>query len=164
MNVSDVAQKRGALVTRVDGIVKERARALYHLVTDVQLTSLDYAQTFRDAQAQAAVVKTQIEQAQGLQRKAQIEADTARITASGQANQAIEQARGLAESTHLQADATSYATQKNGEAQAAATRLLAAAVASDPALADYTRAQRWDGRLPGSVYAGAPIPFLQTGH
>ena len=165
VNVSDVAEKRGALVSRVDAVVKERARALYHLdVTDVQLTNLDYAQSFRDAQAQAAVVKTQIEQAQGLQRKAQIEADTARITASGQANQAIEQARGLAESTHLQADATSYATQKNGEAQATATRLLAAAVASDAALADYTRAQRWDGRLPSSIYAGAPIPFLQTGH
>ena len=37
-----VAEKRGALVSRVDAVVKERARALYHLdVTDVQLTKLD---------------------------------------------------------------------------------------------------------------------------
>lgn len=164
VNVGDVAQNRGNLVKRVDGIVKERAKALYHLdVTDVQLTNLDYAQTFRDAQAQAAVVKTQVEQAQGLQHKAQIEADTAKIVAAGQANQAIEQARGLAQSTKLQADATSYATQKNGEAQARATQLLAAAVAATPALVDYTRAKQWNGVLPTAIYAGAPIPFLNTG-
>ena len=164
VNVSDVASNRGVLVKRVDTIVKGRAKALYHLdVTDVQLTNLDYAQSFREAQAQASVVKTQVEQAQGLQHKAQIEADTAKIVAGGQANQAIEQARGLAESTKLQADATSYATQKNGEAQANAARLLATAVSTNPALVDYTRAQRWNGMLPSSVYAGAPIPFLQTG-
>lgn len=164
VNVGDVAQNRGNLVKRVDGIVKERAKALYHLdVTDVQLTNLDYAQTFRDAQAQAAVVKTQVEQAQGLQHKAQIEADTAKIVAAGQANQAIEQARGLAQSTRLQADATSYATQKNGEAQARATQLLAAAVAATPALVEYTRAKQWNGVLPTAIYAGAPIPFLNTG-
>lgn len=164
VNVGDVAQNRGNLVKRVDGVVKERAKALYHLdVTDVQLTNLDYAQTFRDAQAQAAVVKTQVEQAQGLQHKAQIEADTAKIVAAGQANQAIEQARGLAQSTKLQADATSYATQKNGEAQARATQLLAAAVAATPALVDYTRAKQWNGVLPAAIYAGAPIPFLNTG-
>lgn len=164
VNVGDVAQNRGNLVKRVDGVVKERAKALYHLdVTDVQLTNLDYAQTFRDAQAQAAVVKTQVEQAQGLQHKAQIEADTAKIVAAGQANQAIEQARGLAQSTKLQADATSYATQKNGEAQARATQLLAAAVAATPALVDYTRAKQWNGVLPSAIYASAPIPFLNTG-
>lgn len=164
VNVGDVAQNRGNLVKRVDGVVKERAKALYHLdVTDVQLTNLDYAQTFRDAQAQAAVVKTQVEQAQGLQHKAQIEADTAKIVAAGQANQAIEQARGLAQSTKLQADATSYATQKNGEAQARATQLLAAAVAATPALVDYTRAKQWNGVLPTAIYASAPIPFLNTG-
>ena len=72
VNVSDVAEKRGVLVNRVDGIVKEWAWALHHLdVTDVQLTSLDDAQTVRDAQAQ------------GLQRKVQIEAHTIRITTSG---------------------------------------------------------------------------------
>ncbi len=164
VNVTDVAQNRGALIKRVDTIVKQRAKDLYHLdVTDVQLTNLDYAQTFRDAQAQAAVVKSQIEQAQGLQLKARTEADTAKIVASGQANQAIEQARGVAESTKLQADATSYATQKNGEAQARATQLLAAAVSATPALVDYTRAKQWNGALPTAVYAGAPIPFLNTG-
>ena len=164
VNVNDVASNRGLLVTQVDRTVKERARTLYHLdVTDVQLTNLDYAQSFREAQAQASVVKTQVEQAQGLQHKAQIEADTAKIVAAGQANQAIEQARGLAESTKLQADATSYATTKNGEAQARAAQLLASAVSASPALVDYTRAQRWNGTLPTSVYAGAPIPFLQTG-
>ena len=45
VNISDVAEKRGALVNRVDGIVKGRERGLYHLdVTDVQLISLDDAQ------------------------------------------------------------------------------------------------------------------------
>src|SRR4051812_48390503 len=78
INVTDFANNRGKLVARVHEIVRDEAERLYHLrVTDVQLPNLDYQQSFREAQAQAAVVKTQIEQAQGLKLKADIDAQTA---------------------------------------------------------------------------------------
>ena len=47
-----------------------------------------------------------------------------------------------------------------GEAQAAAIRAQAEALKSNPTLIDLRKAERWDGKLPTAIYAGAPIPFL----
>jgi hypothetical protein len=47
-----------------------------------------------------------------------------------------------------------------GEAQAAAIRAQANALKSNPTLIDLRKAERWDGKLPAAIYAGAPIPFL----
>jgi regulator of protease activity HflC (stomatin/prohibitin superfamily) len=91
----------------------------------VQLPNLDYQPSFRDAQAQAAVVKTQIEQAQGLKLKADIDATTVAARASGEANAAIEAARGRAESVKLEAKAGAHTTLIRGQAGAAAQKLLA---------------------------------------
>jgi regulator of protease activity HflC (stomatin/prohibitin superfamily) len=99
INVTEFANNRGALVRKVYTIVGDEAERLYHIrVTDVQLPNLDYQQSFRDAQAQAAVVKTQIEQAQGLKLKADIDATTVKTKAAGEADAAIEAARGRAQS------------------------------------------------------------------
>src|SRR6185437_10261521 len=126
INVTDFANNRGALVKKVYQIVKEEAARLYHVtVTDVQLPNLDYQESFRNAQAQAAVVKTQIEQAQGLKLKADVEATTAKTKAAGEANAAIEAARGRASSMQLEAEAQANATQITGQAQAKAQELMA---------------------------------------
>lgn len=164
INVNDFADNRGALVKRVFDLVRGEAERLYRVdVTDVQLVNLDYQQSYRDAQAQAAVVKTQIEQAEGLKRKAVIDADRAKIDAAGRANQAIETARGASESVRLQAIAESEAIRLKGVAEAGAQQLLAAALTSNPALVELERVKRWSGILPVNVYAGAPIPFFTPG-
>lgn len=161
INVNDFADNRGALVKRVFDLVHGEAERLYRVdVTDVQLVNLDYQRSYRDAQAQAAVVKTQIEQAEGLKRKAVIDADRAKIDAAGRANQAIETARGASESVRLQAIAESEAIRLKGVAEAGAQQLLAAALTSNPALVELERVKRWSGILPVNVYAGAPIPFF----
>lgn len=163
INVTEFANNRGALVKKVSAIVKDEAARLYHLrVTDVQLPNLDYQESFRNAQAQAAVVKTQIEQAGGLKAKADIDATTARTQASGLANAAIEAARGRAESMKLEAESQAHATLIKGQSEAAAQQLMADALSKNASLVEYQKALRWDGKLPVNVYAGAPIPFLQA--
>ena len=163
VNVSEIANNRGDLVKTLSEVVKSEARRLYHLdVLDVQLPNLDYQPTFRQAQGAAAVVKTQIEQSEGLKRKAQVDAETAKIAAAGGANKAIEEARGRAESNLLEAKAQAEAIRVKGEAEAGAQELMAKALSSNPALVDLRRAERWNGVLPQNVYAGAPIPFLDT--
>ncbi len=163
INVSNFAANRGALIGIVKTIVTAEAKRLYHVnVTDVQLFNLDYQKSYRDAQAAAAVVKTQIEQSQGLQEKARIDAETARIAAAGEANRAIERARGEAESTRLAAIARAEATRLQGEAEARAKGLMAEALTANPSLVEYQKALAWDGKLPVNIYGSAPLPFIQS--
>lgn len=185
LNVTEFSSKRAAVTSAVTAVVKEQAARLYHIqVLDVQLPNLDYMDSFRNAQAQAAVVKTQIEQSEGLRTKMAIDAETARIQAQGQANQQIELSKGQAESQLIaskkhaeavvvEAQGQAKATVLNGGAIAESTRLqglaaaeaaskMADALARSPSLVALTQAQKWNGTLPSSVYAGAPIPFLQT--
>lgn len=161
INVSSFSNTRGKLVTDVRTIVQTEAKRLYHVdVTDVQLWNLDYQKSYRDAQAGAAVVKTQIEQAEGLRTKAAVEAETAKISAAGTANQAIEAARGAAEAVRLAAIAQAEATRLQGAAEAGAKELMAKALTSNPVLVDYQKALKWNGALPQNIYASAPIPFM----
>jgi len=161
INVTDFANNRGALVDRVRGLVRDEAERLYHIkVTDLQLPNLDYQESFRVAQAQAAVVKTQIEQAQGLKLKADIEAETAKVKAAGEANAAIEAARGRAQSMRLEAEQQANAILVKGQAQAQAQQLMADALAKNASLVEYEKAMRWNGVLPQNIYASAPVPFL----
>ena len=71
-----------------------------------------------------------------------------------------EQAKGAADARLLQAQAEAKAIGLQGEAQATAIRAQADALKSNPTLIDLRKAERWDGKLPAAIYAGAPIPFL----
>lgn len=163
INVTEFANNRGSLVNKVREIVRGEAQRLYRIrITDLQLPNLDYQESFRNAQAQAAVVKTQIEQAQGLKLKADIDAETARARAGGEANAAIEAARGRAQSMRLEAEQQAAATLIRGQAEAKAQELMADALAKNASLVEYQKALRWNGQLPQAIYAGAPIPFMQA--
>lgn len=162
-NVSEIANNRATLVKNVLEIVRTDAKRLYHIdVTDVQLFNLDYQDSYRAAQAKAATVKTQIETSAGLKTQAAIDAETAKIQASGVANQAIEAARGQAESVRLNAIAQAESIKIIGEAQANAQELMAQALTKNATLVELEKAKRWNGQLPVNVYAGAPIPFLNS--
>lgn len=165
VNINQFAGERGRIRDLMEEKVRQDALKLYRLrVTYVGITDIQYDQTYRAAQSRANVIKTQVEQARGEQQKAEIDAATRKIEASGEANKAIEHARGEAESIKLKAEADSYAVRVNGEAAAQAQEAMAAALSKNASLVDYERARRWNGQLPQNVYAGAPIPFLQAGH
>lgn len=163
VNVGDIANNRGKLVKSVFDIVKSEALRLYHInVTDVQLYNLDYMDSYRAAQAQASTVKTQIEAASGLREKAQIDADRAKIEASGVANQQIEKARGEAETIRLKAVAEAESTRIRGTAEANAQKQMADALTANPELVELTKAQRWNGALPTQMVPGGSIPFFSV--
>jgi regulator of protease activity HflC (stomatin/prohibitin superfamily) len=77
-----------------------------------------------------------------------------------------------AEATALKAkaDGEAYANLKVATAQAEALKVQNAALSQSKEVLELRRievekikAERWDGKLPQNVYAGAPIPFLQVG-
>lgn len=67
------------------------------------------------------------------------------------------------------AEAEARAMIATSEAQARSIKLQSEALAQSKEILDLKRvevemekAKRWDGKLPQNIYAGAPIPFLQT--
>ena len=68
------------------------------------------------------------------------------------------------------AEAEAKATIATAEAQAKSIQLQGEAIRSNSSLLELKRvevemakAEKWDGKLPQNIYAGAPIPFLQMG-
>jgi regulator of protease activity HflC (stomatin/prohibitin superfamily) len=60
-----------------------------------------------------------------------------------------------------QATADAKAVELEGQAKAKAMQVQADALTRNSNLVELTKAERWDGKLPEAIYAGAPIPFLQ---
>jgi regulator of protease activity HflC (stomatin/prohibitin superfamily) len=151
VNVQSVAEKRGELRDTIKATLDRDVKVLGLEITDFQLTDMQYTDAFRQAVNNAAVQKANIESVEYQRQQAQKQAETARIKAEGDANARL-----------LQAQAEAKAIALQGEAQASAIRAQADALKSNPTLIDLRKAERWDGKLPAAIYAGAPIPFLSV--
>lgn len=161
VNVTDIASRRGEVGKRVFDVLQKDASRLFGLeVTDFQINNIDYTPQFRQAVDQAAIAKTLVERAEQLKRQAEIDADSKKITAIGEANAIRERARGDADGNLLRAQAEAQAIKIKGEAEAAAIAAQATALKDNPGLIELRRAERWDGKLPSQVLGTAPIPFM----
>lgn len=74
-----------------------------------------------------------------------------------------------ASARRAQADGEAYANLKVAAAQAEALRIQNAALAQNKDVlelrrieVEQTKAEKWNGQLPTSVYAGAPLPFFNV--
>lgn len=90
-------------------------------------------------------------------------------TVEAQQKQKVAIAEADAAAARAQADGQAYANLKIAEAQAKALKIQADALAQSKDVLELRRievekakAERWDGKLPQNVYAGAPIPFFNT--
>lgn len=174
VNVQMVAEKRGELRDSIKVTLERDAKSLGLEVTDFQLTDLKYTDAFRAAVNNAAVQKANIESFEYQRQQAEKSALTAKIQAEGNANAVIAAAKGeadarvlnakaSADSRLLQATAEAKAIQLQGEAQATAIKAQAEALKANDTLVEMKKAERWNGALPTSIYAGAPIPFMNAG-
>lgn len=90
-------------------------------------------------------------------------------TVEAEQKQKVAIAEAEANALKAQADGEAYATLANAKAQAEALRLQNAALAQNREVLELRRievekvkAEKWNGALPSSIYAGAPIPFLNV--
>lgn len=162
VNVQSVAEKRGELRDTIKATLAKDAAVLGVEVTDFQLTDMQYTDAFRQAVNNAAVQKANIESVEYQRQQTVLAAQTAKIKAEGEANAARAKAAGDADARLLQATAEAKAIQLQGEAQAAAIKAQAEAIKQNASLIELRKAERWDGKLPAAIYAGAPIPFLSV--
>ena len=89
------------------------------------------------------------------------------VTAEQQAKVAVAEAE--ADALRKKADGEAYAALKAAQAQADSLRIQNAALRENKDVlelrrieVELTKAQRWDGKLPTSLYGSAPVPFMQV--
>lgn len=164
INIQQLAEKRGEIRDRIKTLLIHDAATFGLLVTDFNLTDLQYDKGFRQAVAQAAVQKANVESRIYELQQAEKEALKKKAVAEGEANAVRERAKGDADARLTNATAEAKAIQLTGLAQAAAIKAKTDALKSSPELVEFTKAERWNGALPSSIYAGAPIPFLNMGN
>lgn len=163
INIQQLAEHRGKVRDDIKDLVKKDAAWFGLEVTDFSLTDLTYDKAFRAAVAQAAVQKANIESNEYQRQQAEKTAQMVEVKAKGEANAAREAARGQADARLLNAEAEAKAIQLEGLARAAAIKAQSDALKASPEMVSYTQATRWNGALPSSIYAGAPIPFMDVG-
>lgn len=91
-------------------------------------------------------------------------------TVEAEQKQKVAIAEAEANALRAQADGEAYANLKVATAQAEALKVQSAALAQNKDILELRRievekikAEKWNGALPTSIYAGAPIPFLNVG-
>ena len=90
-------------------------------------------------------------------------------TVEAEQKQKVAIAEAEASAARATADGQAYASLKIAEAQAQALKVQNDALASSKDVlelrrieVEQTKAEKWDGKLPEAIYAGAPIPFLNV--
>ena len=161
VNVQKVAESRGEIRDSILATLRKDADHLGIEVGDFQLTDLQYNESFRAAVNSAAVQKANIEKFEYQRQQAEKEAETVRIRADGEAQAARSKARGEADARLYQAEAEAKATKLDGEAKADSMKAQGLALAANPMLVEYTKAQRWTGELPKSMLSNV-MPFLNV--
>lgn len=88
-------------------------------------------------------------------------------TVEAEQKQKVAVAEAEASAVRATADGDAYARVKNATAEAEALRVQATAITANAQVlelrritVEQTKAEKWNGQLPTSVYANAPIPFL----
>jgi prohibitin 2 len=92
-------------------------------------------------------------------------------TVEAEQKQKVAIAEAEANALKAKADGEAYANLKIATAQAEALRVQGAALAQNPNILELRRvevemakAEKWNGALPTSIYAGTPIPFFNPLH
>jgi prohibitin 2 len=92
------------------------------------------------------------------------------LTVAAEQKQKVAVAEAEARAVQATADGQAYAQLKVATAQADALKIQNAALAQNKDVLELRRievelekARRWNGALPQSIYAGAPVPFMQVG-
>lgn len=138
------SEKRGQIVTEISAILEQE-----FLRRHLQIVSFGIREVHLPASLQTALdAKIQAQQA-AEQQKYQL--DQARV----KAEQDVAEATGHANALKAQAEGEAQATLTRARADAEANKVLAASVT--PALIEYQRIQRWDGKLPVFTSGGVPL-------
>jgi len=129
------------------------------MVINIDMRSFSFSKTYMDA------INEKVTQEQ-----LRLGAENKLKTVEAEQKQKVAIAEAEASAARAKADGEAYANLKIATAQADALKVQSAALAQSKDVlelrriqVEQTKAEKWDGKLPEAVYAGAPIPFLNVG-
>lgn len=120
-------------------------------IDSVQIENVKFSDEYNQKIEENMKAEIEIRTQQQNLQKEQISADIARTKANGAAD---------AKRADAQADAD--AIKMRGDAEAAAIKAKSEALQANPALVEYTKADKWDGKLPATMIPGAATPMISV--
>ncbi len=155
----DLINKRAAVSSDIGTALRAKVALYGAQIINIDMTNFSFEKAYMDA-INAKVNQEQLRQA----------ADNKLRTVESEQKQKVAIAEAEAIALKAKADGEAYANLTAAKAQAEALRVQNAALAQNKDVlelrrieVDMERAQRWNGQLPTAIYAGAPIPFLDSG-
>ena len=114
-------------------------------IGEVAITHFDFSPEFN----------TSIEQ--------KVKAEQDALRAENEKKQKVTQAEAQRDSTKAVADGEAYSIEVRSKAEAAAIQRKADALRANANLVELNAVDKWDGKLPEYMTAGAPLPFISVG-
>jgi regulator of protease activity HflC (stomatin/prohibitin superfamily) len=150
-NAEELITKRETVKDQIDEQIKTRLAAYNIIVDGISITEFQFSPEFVRAVEAKVAAQQRALQAQNELRRIEIEAQQAEARAVGEQQANIARAEGVRQANVLQAQ---------GEAQAITT--IDEQLRHSPSYLEWLKSQKWDGRLPLVVGAGAIGPGGRT--
>lgn len=161
---SMIAQQLGEIQSKILALLAKDALRLYGLnVTEVQALNWSYSQEYSRAIDAMTKQKASERQAEIKLQQAKVQALQTTVEAEAQASARKAQADGDAYAVTVNAKAEADSIRVTGAAKAEAIRAQSEAMRTSPQFVQYSISQKWDGKLPVTIGAGAgpgTVPML----
>lgn len=155
----DLISKRSLVSTDINTALKAKLSLYGAQVINIDMRNFSFSSEYMSAINQKVT-----------QEQLRLVAENKLKTVEAEQKQKVAIAEAEATALKAKADGEAYANLKVATAQAEALRVQNAALTQSKEVLELRRievekikAERWDGKLPQNIYAGAPIPFLQVG-
>ena len=155
----DLISKRSLVSTDINTALKAKLSLYGAQVINIDMRNFSFSGEYMSAINQKVT-----------QEQLRLVAENKLKTVEAEQKQKVAIAEAEATALKAKADGEAYANLKVATAQAEALRVQNAALTQSKEVLELRRievekikAERWDGKLPQNIYAGAPIPFLQVG-
>jgi regulator of protease activity HflC (stomatin/prohibitin superfamily) len=155
---TDLIAKRANVSADINAALREKLSVYGAQVINIDMRNFAFSPSYMEA------INDKVTQEQ-----LRLAAENRLRTVEAEQKQKVAIAEAEASAVKARADGEAYASLKVATAQAEALKIQNAALSQNKDVLELRRievervkAERWNGQLPQNVYAGAPIPFLQT--
>ncbi len=155
----DLISQRAKVSTDISAALRQKLELYGANVINIDMRNFSFSETYMSAINQKVT-----------QEQLRLVAENQLKTVEAEQKQKVAIAEAEASAARAKADGESYANLKIATAQAEALKIQNVALSQNKDVLELRRievekvkAERWDGKLPQNIYAGAPIPYFDVG-
>jgi prohibitin 2 len=155
----DLISQRAKVSSDISSALRQKLELYGANVINIDMRNFSFSDTYMAAINQKVT-----------QEQLRLVAENQLKTVEAEQKQKVAIAEAEASAARAKADGESYANLKIATAQAEALKIQNAALSQNKDVLELRRievekvkAERWDGKLPQNIYAGAPIPYFDVG-